>query len=224
MILFIRPGTRESKSTIASLNTQYLLPQDSNDTIDDQPKPSHRMDRDTMEHRIPTRSVSLRRMTDSILRSLDRMEIDGKVNATIFPKLNKLDEWLQATETTYAENKQMPPEYASAMLRAIRNARQITAKLTKILRKTEAKDNNSLLAVDALHVFTSLRNIITMLEESSQEPYTNEKRHSALEKVRILRETAFDASMLPTQRDKLRWIPSEPKREPLSVSDEIPSK
>ncbi len=174
-----------------------------------------------MEQREHAQSKTLRRTTDSILHQLNRMEIDGKINAAIFPKLAKIEEWLQATETSYAENKKMPPEYASTMLRAVRNARQINAKLTKILRKTEAKDNNSILAVDALHVFTSLRNIITLLEESAHEPYTNEKRHNALEKVRILRESAFDASMLPTQRDKLRWVPSEPKREPLTVSDRI---
>ncbi len=174
-----------------------------------------------MEQRVRMQSRTMRRMTDSILRHLNRMEIDGKINTAIFPKLNKIDEWLQATGTSYAENKKMPLEYSSTMLHAVRNARQINAKLTRILRKTEAKDNNSILAVDALHVFTSVRRIITLLEESDQEPYTNEKRHNALEKVRILRESAFDASMLPTQRDKLRWIPSEPKREPLTVSDEI---
>ena len=160
-------------------------------------------------------------MTDMILRHLNRMEIDGNVTAAIFPKLSKLDEWLQSTETLYSENKKMPPEYASIMLRAIRNARQINAKMTRILQKTEAKDNNSLLAVDALHVFTSLRGIVALLEESHLEPYTNEKRHNALEKVRVLRETAFDASMLPSQRDKQRWLPSDPKREPLAVSGRI---
>ncbi len=174
-----------------------------------------------MEQNVRAQLENPHRTVNSILRHLNRMEIDGKVNTAIFPKLSKIDEWLQATETSYAENKKMPPEYASIMLRAVRNARQINAKLTRILRKTEAKNNNSLLAVDALHVFTSLRNIITLLEESAHEPYTNEKRHNALVKVRILRESAFDASMLPTQRDKLRWIPSEPKREPVTVSDRI---
>ncbi len=172
-----------------------------------------------MEQRVRTQSETLHRMTDSILHHLNRMEVDGKVNAAIFPKLNKLDEWLQETQTSYAEDKKMPRVYSAAMLRAVRNARQINAKLTRILRKTGAKDNNSLLAVDALHVFTSLRNIITLLQESRREPYTNEKRHNALEKVRILRESAFDASMLPNQRDKLRWDPSEPKREALTVSE-----
>ncbi len=174
-----------------------------------------------MEQRTSTKSVTLQRLTDSILHHLNRMEIDGKVSAAIFPKLTKIDEWLLETETLYAENKKMPPEYSSIMLRAVRNSRQINAKLIRILRRTEAKDNNSLLAVDALHVFTSLRTIITLLQESHQEPYTNEKRHNALQKIRILRESAFDASMLPTQRDKQRWDPSEPKREALSVVDEI---
>lgn len=174
-----------------------------------------------MEQRVPTQPETPRRLTSSILRNLNRMEIDGRVNATIFSKMNKLDEWLQETGSSYAENTKMPPEYRSIMLRSVRNARQINAKLTRILRKTESEDNNSLLAVDALHVFTSLSSIVTLLNESHQEPYSNEKRHNALRAVRILRETAFDASMLPTQRDILRGITSEDKKEALIVNREI---
>lgn len=174
-----------------------------------------------IERGVPTQPETPRRLTSSILRNLNRMEIDGKVNSAIFSKMNKLDNWLQGTGISYAENTKMPPEYISIMLRAVRNARQINAKLARILRKTESKDNNSLLAVDALHVFTSLCNVVTLLEESHQEPYSNEKRHIALQAVRILRESAFDASMLPTQRDKLRVIDSGLNKEVLTLSDEI---
>jgi len=149
------------------------------------------------------------------------MEVDGRINMRIFWKLGELDEWFRAAERSYTENKRMPVEYSSMMIRAARNARQVNAKLTKILKKVEAEENNSLLAVDALHVFTSLLPVIAILEESDQEPYTYEKRHNALEKIRILRETAFEASMLPSQRDKMREIPAERRKDLLAISRKI---
>lgn len=149
------------------------------------------------------------------------MEIDGRITPKIFSRLGELEEWFGATERSYTENKRMPLEYSSIMIRAARNARQVNAKLTKILKKAKTEENNSLLAVDALHVFTSLLTVITILEESQQEPYTYEKRHDALEKTRILRETAFEASMLPSQRDKMRDMPVERRKELLAISGEI---
>ncbi len=174
-----------------------------------------------MEQPPLTKPVPPRRLANAILRHLNGMEIDGRINTRIFSRLDELDEWFRATERSYIENKGMPLEYSSMMIRAARNGRQVNAKLTKILKKVKTEENNSLLAVDALHVFTALLPVITLLEESQEEPYTYEKRHDALEKIRILRETAFDASMLPSPRDMRRDMPVGRRKELLAMNGEI---
>lgn len=171
-----------------------------------------------------THLESPQRTTNAIFRHLSTMEVNGRINPRIFNKLSELQEWFRTTEDSYSQNKRMPPEYSSAMSRAARNARQVNAKLAKILRKSTSNENNSLLAVDALHVFTSLLSVTTLLEESDQEPYSHEKRHNAFEKIRVLRESAFDASMLPSRRDKLREIHRELRKELLTVDSEISSR
>jgi len=146
---------------------------------------------------------------DTLSTSLEVMQASRKIEAKALDIIGDVIKECENREAFWLSNSEVPHSTAFILYHASRNARIIFDKMLNRFTFAHERHENPSVVHDARLVFPSLYDICNILDSLKERQITSEMLQFIRKRVRILRNTAEKASMLPTIEEEAKTIDKE---------------
>ncbi len=143
---------------------------------------------------------------DTLSASLEAMQASHKIEAKALNTIGDIITECKNREAYWLSNSEVPPLAAFVLYHASRNARIIFDKMLNRFTFAHERHENPSVVHDARLVFPSLCDICNILDSLKERQITSEMLQFIKKRVRILRNTAEKASMLPTIEEEVKTV------------------
>lgn len=145
----------------------------------------------------------------NLIRVIEKMEDSKKVDPAVIGVLDKLIESCKEIQKYWVEREDLPIEDSFILYHASRNSRLVLEKMKKRFLLAEERHENPEVIDDSLLMLPHLSELCSIVSFFTKRELTPESRLLISQRLRLLRDSASNVSMLPSPEEEKKGLNRE---------------